>query len=48
MKFRTDFVTNSSDTSYLAFNIKNEKLWDYLSSLGIKLENSEKAYLVIV
>ena len=42
MKFRTDFVTNSSDTSYLAFNIKNSKLWDYLTSLGIKFENSDK------
>lgn len=39
MKFRTDFVTNSSDTSYLAFNIKNKKLWEYLTNLGIKFDS---------
>ena len=40
MKFRTDFVTNSSDTSYISFNVKNQKLYDFIGSLGIKV-NSE-------
>ena len=39
MKFRTDFVTNSSDSSFLTFNIKNKKLYDFLTKLGIKIEN---------
>ena len=42
MKFRTDFVTNSSDTSYLAFNIKNKELFDYLSRLGIHIDTGEQ------
>ena len=40
MKFRTGFVTNSSSISYILFNVKNVKLWDYLTRLGIKLDNS--------
>ena len=39
MKFRTDFVTNSS-SSFLAFNVKNEVLVDSLSNLGIRFERT--------
>ena len=39
MKFRTDFVTNSSDTSYISFNVKNHKLYDFIESLGIKINS---------
>ncbi len=41
MKFRTDFVTNSSDSSYLTFNIKNKVFYDYLSNLGMRFENTK-------
>lgn len=45
MKFRTDFVTNSSDSSFLTFNIQNKKLFDFLESLGIKVEGSKDGEL---
>lgn len=42
MKFRADFVTNSSDSSFLTFNVKNKALFKCLTKLGIKFEDTKK------
>ena len=41
MKIRTDFVTNSSSSSFLAFLVDNKKLFDYFEKLGIKIERTD-------
>lgn len=39
MKFRTDFVTNSSSSSFVLFHMENKPLLQRLQTMGIRFEN---------
>ena len=41
MKFRTDFVTNSSTSCFIAFHVKNRRLFEALTALGISFRGVE-------
>ena len=44
MKIRKGFVTNSSSSSFLVFDVKNMELYRYLMSLNITIENAEAGH----
>ena len=42
MKFRTDFVTNSSSSSFVLFHMENKPLLQRLQAMGIRFENVQQ------